>query len=114
MTNKIAEFRRINEPRARRALDQIGHIDKSARSMGVVKDMVAILRPIHDRLQEIDPRTVRTPEPPAPPAAKAIEAVGLARKAKGGAAVEHEIRWAIDLIARGDYETAKARLENCL
>lgn len=35
MTDKISEFRRINEPRAMRMLEQLGHINKSAASMKV-------------------------------------------------------------------------------
>ena len=33
MTDKIAEFERINRPRLQRALDQIALIEKSAQSM---------------------------------------------------------------------------------
>ena len=35
MTDKIADFRRINEPRVDRALAQIGHIETSAASMRI-------------------------------------------------------------------------------
>ena len=35
MTDKITHFRRINEPRAMRVLEQLGHIEKSAASMRI-------------------------------------------------------------------------------
>jgi hypothetical protein len=34
--------------------------------------------------------------------------------AQGGAAFEHEVRWAIDAIRRGDTKLAENRLRRCL
>lgn len=51
MTDKTAEFRRINEPRVQRALEQIGHIEKSAKAMRVdPADLRALMVPLQTRL----------------------------------------------------------------
>lgn len=43
MTDKITEFRRINEPRAMRMLEQLGHIQKSAASMKIDASEVGMM-----------------------------------------------------------------------
>ena len=58
MTDKISEFRRINEPRVQRALEQIRHIEKSAKSMRIHElDVQSLMAPIRDEYQRINEDT---------------------------------------------------------
>lgn len=55
MTDKLSEFRRINEPRVQRALEQMRHITKSAASMKIHDlDIQALMKPIRDEYQRIN------------------------------------------------------------
>lgn len=54
MTDKISEFRRINEPRAQRAVEQLNHIAKSAASMKMHEiDVAKLLEPVTAKLAEL-------------------------------------------------------------
>lgn len=54
MADKITDFRRINEPRALRMLEQLGHIQKSAASMKVPQTEVnQMLAPVFAALEKL-------------------------------------------------------------
>ncbi len=55
MPDKRADFVRINQPRFEDILKRLTLIDRSARSMGVVKTMQPYLDQIEERLQELRP-----------------------------------------------------------
>ena len=116
---KFARLQRFRLDKAVFAIGQLENLRTSAyESTPEQRDMtVAALDHATGNLRKAwkldvaeKPATVQRP----PPAAQAIASVALAKKADGGAPIDHEIRWAIDLIARGEYETATARLKLCL
>ena len=78
MTDKISEFFRINEPRVQRALDQLGHIEKSAASMRIPQGRVAaVVAPVRARVLimqgEVGDLRETAPAAPAAPAATPSE-----------------------------------------
>ena len=54
MTDKLQEFRRINEPRAQRAVAQLNHIERSANSMAIREiDVAKLLEPVAAKLAKL-------------------------------------------------------------
>lgn len=74
MTNKLSEFRRINAPRIQRALDQIGHIEKSAASMRISDaDLAELVKPLFDKAASITNSTPSSTPNDNPPAQAASD-----------------------------------------
>ena len=92
MTDKLSEFRRINEPRVRRALEQIGFVEKSASSMKIPHaDVAVLLAPIFDAMAKrkttpLGPEhRLHTGRTAAPPEPQSIRPAGRARSAESSA-----------------------------
>ena len=60
--DKASEFRRINEPRAMRMLEQLNHIEKSAKSMRIDEaEARGMLTPVRTSLGATAPVQAATP-----------------------------------------------------
>jgi len=75
MSDKSSEFLRINEPRVRRALEQISHIEKSALSMRVSpQDVQELMQPVFSKTRGCGSSPSKNTAEGDPPAGRFEEA----------------------------------------
>lgn len=77
MTDKISEFRRINEPRAMRMVEQLNLIKKSAASMRIADDEVRMMMsPVFKAVDDMRPAIAKAFERPAPAQIRSLAPMG--------------------------------------
>lgn len=114
----MTKFHELRDKRLPVALSKIKLLGNLGRpSYGAAEaERREIVRALEDAVQALRkayklPQPVSGPAVAAPPPRPAGVPQGTA---KGGAAFEHEVRWAIDAIRRGDTKLAENRLRRCL